>query len=172
MDYVADDAEGFYKDYPQLQGKKIDHVDDDEIIIRLLFSPRHLNQNGELNNNLFGGLTDGKGCSVLRGCKGLSQSINYVCTQLKKDKCCGLLVAKANEVKAIIDKNKKKPFIVIKTPSKVNPAHADIHGARREKKTEQRYLKHLLNKVFTKPSQDFIDTNQLASFIHPCEASS
>lgn len=162
-----------------LQNINPEDICDEEIVVRLCFDHDFIDEDGGIHTKNFAGLIEGYGCSVIRKCEELLKSIEYTCSikEEKGKKCYGMLVTRAKKIKNAVDEFEETPFIIKKTSTNDNPAHADIFVKedvkKQRTKTQLRILRRILAKdVFIVASQEFIDTNQLSSFIYPCETSS
>lgn len=102
-------------------------VQDDEYLVRLIFSPTHFNeQTGKLKPFAFFDCKD-KGLSVNRmqytSVEELKQTAAFISHGRR---IIGVVVAKCADIRAIIDEESERAFCVYDTATKNNKSHADI----------------------------------------------
>jgi len=101
-------------------------VQDEEYLIRLIFSPTHFNeQTGQLKPFAFFDCKD-KGLSVNRmqytSVEELKQTAAFISHGRK---IIGVVVAKCADIRAVLDES-ERAFCIYDTATKNNPSHADI----------------------------------------------
>jgi len=102
-------------------------VQDDEYLVRLIFSPTHFNeQTGKLKPFAFFDCKD-KGLSVNRmqytSVEELKQTAVFISHGRQ---IVGVVVAKCADIRAIVDEENERAFCVYDTATKNNQSHADI----------------------------------------------
>lgn len=102
-------------------------VEDDEYLIRLIFSPTHFNEDtGKLKPFAFFDCKD-KGLSVNRmRYTSIEELKNTAAFISHGRKIIGVVVAKCADIRAIIDEEGNRAFCIYDTATKNNKSHADI----------------------------------------------
>jgi len=101
-------------------------VDDEEIVARVLFSPKHY-LDGEILPTAFREIVNDGGMSILRLNYSFEKSLNKTIKQIEKNevKYCGYVYAKVADIRAI-KINSLRVCYVLDTATKEKLGHADI----------------------------------------------
>jgi predicted choloylglycine hydrolase len=129
----------------------------DEIIARVLFSPKHY-LDGEVLPSAFQQIFDSKGgMSILRLNYSFQESLSKTIEQLEKDgvKYTGYTCAKVKDIRAILTEKGYRVFYVLDTATKDKLGHADIFLIRLSfeesgltKKAFKNYIRFEISQVF------------------------
>jgi len=130
-------------------------VMDKEIVVRVLFSPKHY-LDGEILPVAFEQIFSSNGMSILRVSHCFSLSLTKTITQLEQDgvKYIGYTSAKVQDIRDI-KLNEYRVFYILDTATKDKIGHADIFAIRLSidkcglpKKAFKNYIRQQISKVF------------------------